>query len=34
MKHRLALPALNRLLQELAWNAVIGNPMSGVAAKN
>ncbi len=27
-----AIPALNRLLQELAWDAVIHNPMSGVAA--
>ncbi|MGB8170429.1 MAG: hypothetical protein WCF18_23200 [Chthoniobacteraceae bacterium] len=28
-----ANPALNRLLQELAWEAVIGNPMTGVVAK-
>jgi hypothetical protein len=28
-----AIPALNRLLQELAWQAVISNPMTGVVAK-
>jgi hypothetical protein len=27
-----AIPALNRLLQELAWDAVIHNPMSGAAS--
>ena len=27
-----AYPALNKLLQELAWEAVINNPMSGVSA--
>jgi hypothetical protein len=27
-----AIPALNRLLQEIAWDAVIHNPMSGVDA--
>ncbi len=27
-----AAPALNRLLQELAWDAIIHNPMSGVTA--
>jgi hypothetical protein len=27
-----ATPALNRLLQELAWNAVVENPLSGVSA--
>jgi len=26
-----AIPALNKLLQELAWDAVIHNPMTGVA---
>jgi hypothetical protein len=26
-----AVPALNRLLQELAWNAVVQNPLSGVS---
>ena len=29
-----AIPALNKLLQQLAWEAVIHNPMTGVAAKN
>ncbi|MEO6740065.1 MAG: hypothetical protein ABIP20_07425, partial [Chthoniobacteraceae bacterium] len=28
-----ANPALNKLLQELAWDAVIHNPMSGVSAE-
>jgi hypothetical protein len=27
-----ALPALNRLLQEIAWEAVLQNPLTGVAA--
>jgi hypothetical protein len=27
-----ATPALNRLLQELAWNAVVQNPLSGVSS--
>src|SRR4051794_32082116 len=27
-----AIPALNHLLQELAWNAVVQNPLSGVSA--
>ena len=27
-----ATPALNRLLQEIAWNAVVQNPLSGVSA--
>ena len=28
-----AIPALNRLLQELAWDAVIHNPSTGVSAR-
>jgi hypothetical protein len=27
-----AVPALNQLLQQLAWDAVVKNPMTGVTA--